>query len=195
MLSTQGTCPTAFLPFLSALISATSRERIWAFKADFESWLPKRLGKGIATLGPNIFLKNSRCNPARKCRVLTTGPPGKSLSFSFKQSFITCFPGGTSSKESTCPCRKYRFDPWVWKIPWNRKWHPTPVFLPGKSHGQRSLVGYSSWGHKESDKTEQLSTILHRNEMVSKLGSEDISMNKFLHSKWSEKSHELFWQL
>ena len=35
-----------------------------------------------------------------------------------------------------------------------RKWHPTPVFLPGKSHGQRSLVGYSPWGHKESDMTE-----------------------------------------
>ena len=48
------------------------------------------------------------------------------------------------------------FDPWVGKIPWRRKWQPTPVFLPGKSHGQRSLVGYSPWGHKESDMTEQL---------------------------------------
>ena len=125
--------------------------------------------------------------PAQKCRVLTTEPPGKSLSFSFKQSFITCFPGGTSGKESSCQCRKCRFEPWVWKIPWSRKWHPTPVFLPGKPHGHRNLVGYSSWGHKESDTTEQLSTILHRNEMVSKLESEDINMNKFLHSKWSEK--------
>ena len=43
----------------------------------------------------------------------------------------------------------------VRKIPWRRKWQPTPVFLPGKSHGQRSLVGYSPWGHKESDMTEQ----------------------------------------
>ena len=48
------------------------------------------------------------------------------------------------------------FDPWVGKIPWRRKWQPNPVFLPGKSHGQRSLVGYSPWGHKESDMTEQL---------------------------------------
>ena len=47
-----------------------------------------------------------------------------------------------------------QFDPWVGKIPWRRKWQPTPVFLPGKSHGQRSLAGYSSWGHKESDMTE-----------------------------------------
>ena len=46
------------------------------------------------------------------------------------------------------------FDPWVWKIPWRRAWQPTPVLFPGKSHGQRSVVGYSPWGHKESDMTE-----------------------------------------
>ena len=46
------------------------------------------------------------------------------------------------------------FDPWVRKIPWRRKWQPTPVFLPGKSHGPRSLAGYSLWGHKELDMTE-----------------------------------------
>ena len=47
-----------------------------------------------------------------------------------------------------------RFNPWVRKIPWRRKWQPTPVFLPEKSHGQRSLAGYSPWGHKELDMTE-----------------------------------------
>ena len=41
-----------------------------------------------------------------------------------------------------------RFDPWVRKIPWRRKWQPAPVSLPGESYGQRSLVGYSTWGHK-----------------------------------------------
>ena len=51
-----------------------------------------------------------------------------------------------------------RFDPRVGKIPWRREWQPTPEFLPGKSHGQRSLVGYNPWGHKESDTTELLST-------------------------------------
>ena len=48
-----------------------------------------------------------------------------------------------------CPCRRHKrcgFDPWVGKIPWRRKWQPTPVFLPGESHGQRSVVGYSPWG-------------------------------------------------
>ena len=48
---------------------------------------------------------------------------------------------------------------WVQKIPWRRKWLPTPVFLPRKFHGQRSLVGYSPWGRKESEMTEQLTHI------------------------------------
>ena len=55
-------------------------------------------------------------------------------------------PGGSSGKEPTCQCRQrksHEFDPWVGKIPWRRVWQPTPVFLPGESHGQRSLVGYS----------------------------------------------------
>ena len=50
------------------------------------------------------------------------------------------------------------FDPWVGKIPWNRKWQLTPVFLPGKAPGQRSKVGYSPWGCKESDTTEHTHT-------------------------------------
>ena len=50
--------------------------------------------------------------------------------------------------------RRPGFDPWVGKIPWRRKWQFTPVLLPGKSHGQRSLVGYRPWGRKESDTTE-----------------------------------------
>ena len=45
-------------------------------------------------------------------------------------------------------------DPWVRKIPWRRAWQYTPVFLPGQSHGQKSLVGYSPWDCKESDTTE-----------------------------------------
>ena len=47
------------------------------------------------------------------------------------------------------------FDPWVGKIPWRRAWKPTPVFLPGEVHGQRSLKGYNPWGGKESDMTEK----------------------------------------
>ena len=72
------------------------------------------------------------------------------------------FQGGTSSKETAWQCRRYkrrRFDPWVWKIPWRKKWQPTSVFLPGESHGWRSLVGCGPWGHKESDTTERLTHI------------------------------------
>ena len=60
-------------------------------------------------------------------------------------------------KESACQCRRYRrwgLDPWVGEIPWRRQWQPTLIFLPGESHEQRSLVGYSPWGHKELDTTE-----------------------------------------
>ena len=49
---------------------------------------------------------------------------------------------------------------WVGKLPWRREWQPTPVFLPGEFHEQRSLAGHSPWGHKESDTTEQL-TLTH----------------------------------
>ena len=53
-----------------------------------------------------------------------------------------------SGKEPTCQCRRHRFDPWARKIPWRKKWQPTPVFLSEKSHGLRSLVGSSPWGCK-----------------------------------------------
>ena len=66
-------------------------------------------------------------------------------------------PRWLSGKESTCQYRRPKFDPWVGKIPRRRAWQPTPVFLPGKPHGQRSLAGYSPGGSKESDSTEQLS--------------------------------------
>ena len=67
--------------------------------------------------------------------------------------YMRGFPGGISGKETACQRRRRGFDPWVRKFPWRRKWLPTPVFLPGKSHGQRSLVGYSAWGCEESDMT------------------------------------------
>ena len=66
------------------------------------------------------------------------------------------FPGSSAGKESACQCRRPEFDPSVGKIPQRRKWQPTPVFLPGESHGQRSLAGYSPWDHKKLDMTKQL---------------------------------------
>ena len=52
--------------------------------------------------------------------------------------------------------RETQFNPWVQKIPWRRAWLPTPVFLPGELHGEKSLIGFSPRGCKESDMTEQL---------------------------------------
>ena len=74
------------------------------------------------------------------------------------QQMISCpsvkSPGAARSKESSCQCRMLGFNAWVRKISWKRKWQCTPVFLPGKSHGQRGLVGYSPWCRKELDTTE-----------------------------------------
>ena len=87
--------------------------------------------------------------------------------------YILCglmgFPGGTCGKEQTCQCRRHErwgFDLWVVKIPWRRARQPTPVLLPGESHGQRSLAGY---GCEELDTTEgtqrarMISYPLHKN--------------------------------
>ena len=59
-------------------------------------------------------------------------------------------------KGSFCQCRRHGFNPWVGKIPWRRACQPTPVFLPGESHGQRRVVGHSPWCHKELDMTEAI---------------------------------------
>ena len=64
-------------------------------------------------------------------------------------------PGGSDGKESACNAGDPgSFNPWARKIPWRREWLSTPVFLPGEFHGQRSLVGYSPWDHKQLDTSE-----------------------------------------
>ena len=66
------------------------------------------------------------------------------------------FPG-VLGKRTRLPMQEtletHAFDPWVGKIPWRRERQPTPVFLPGKAHEQRSLAGYNPWGRKELDTT------------------------------------------
>ena len=80
-----------------------------------------------------------------------------------------------SGKASACQCRRHRFNPWVRKVPWRRKWQTTPGFLPGKSHGQRNLAGCSPWGHKESNTTEQLNE------------NNNLSAERGIHSSGQEK--------
>ena len=77
---------------------------------------------------------------------------------------VTNFPGGLIVKEPTWHCRRHKrcgFDSWVGKIPWRRAWQPTPVFLPGESHEQRGLAGYSAWVRNELEMTERLRTQRH----------------------------------
>ena len=71
-------------------------------------------------------------------------------------------PWWLSGKESACQCRKHRFNPWIGKIPWRRKWQPTPVSLPETFHGLRSLGATVDGGHTESDTTVWLSTPMPR---------------------------------
>ena len=80
-------------------------------------------------------------------------------------------PVGASGKEPACQCRTHKrcgFDSWVGKIPWRGVWQPTPVFLPGESYGQRSLMGYGPSGRKESDTTE--ATLRARMDLLSACG-------------------------
>ena len=87
-----------------------------------------------------------------------------------------------SGKESTCQCRKYWFDPWVGRIPWRRKWQPTPAFLPGKSLGQRKLSTTVQGVAEELTTTSQL----NNNVRLRKCGD-------FLKrvKKWDEHKHFL----
>ena len=79
----------------------------------------------------------------------------KQLSSTF---FTTSFPGGINGKEPHLPMqvrhKRCRFNPWVTKFPWRGKWQPTPIFLPGESHGQKGLAGCSWGSHIELDTTE-----------------------------------------
>ena len=81
------------------------------------------------------------------------------------------FPSEASGKEPTCQCRRHqrlRFDPWVRKIPWRRARQPTPAFLPGKSHGQRSLVGYVCRVAKSWTQLKRVNTQAHGTSLEAK---------------------------
>ena len=92
-----------------------------------------------------------------------------SVQFEHQGSHFGAFPGGSGDKELACQWRRHKrcgFNPRVRKILWRRAGKLIPVFSPGKFHGQRSLVSYSPWGHKESDMTEQLSRRAKLNKVI-----------------------------
>ena len=104
-------------------------------------------------------------SPALEEGFLTSIPSRRSLRGTFKMLWYAGsvgLPWWLSSKKSAYKCRRlmrHGFNPWVGKIPWRRKWQPTLLFLPWKSHGQRSLASCNPWDCKESDATEQASII------------------------------------
>ena len=112
-----------------------------------------------APAGPQVLLTLPSVWPSSTLTFLSLGTP-KEGCLLLRTPMIRMgpldnlgLPWWFSGKESTCQSKH----PWVRKIPRRRKWQPTPVFLPGKSHGQRGLVGCSPWGCRESDTTESLS--------------------------------------
>ena len=134
-----------------------------------------------------IFLKQG-LNPCLlrllHCRrnLYPTEPPGKPLSYSSsfndKMSPYYLTEETLGGKQPACLCRRHKIcglDPWVGKMPLRRVWQPTPVFLPGESHRQRSLVGYSPQGHKESNRTEHLCSKVNFCKLINS------SMPLFLH--------------
>ena len=100
---------------------------------------------------PNQRLQKQQCLPYKKTNISRTNKLVQlvRLSTDYLTRYQSWFPRWHRSKESAYQClrcKRQGFNPWVGKIPWRRKWQPTPpVFLPGKSHGQRSLGDYSPW--------------------------------------------------
>ena len=87
-------------------------------------------------------------------------------------------PAKKTKKRIHLQCGRPGFDPWVGKISWRREWIPTPVFLPGKFHGQRSLAGYSPLGRKESDTTKWLSKNVRKTQTSTVGGSKSFQVGK-----------------
>ena len=116
----------------------------WTYTSGFQSVVPG----ATASSSPGNLAETERQAPI--LADLCVRHPGRAQQ---------CFNKPSSwyrGKESACQCRRPRFDPWVGKTPGEGNGSPLQYSCPGKSHGQRSLAGYSPWGHKESETTERL---------------------------------------
>ena len=89
-----------------------------------------------------------QADPSRGFLGTGLGKTGKVWGLPAQCELASGFPGGSEVKAFCLECGRPGFDPWIRKIPWRRKSQPTPVLLPGESHGGRSLVGYSPWGRR-----------------------------------------------
>ena len=143
------------------LISGNSQ--VWWIKYRYHLFFQMRCNYNMMSL---MLLCGSGGQPQTVLYTLVTvgiqGPQMKNSNF--RESPLAHLTKGSikfSSHQVAFRYRRLWFDLWVGNIPCGRKWQPTPVFLPGKFHGQRSLADYSPWGCKESDMTEQLNRNTH----------------------------------
>ena len=152
-------CTSAFSNKLTTTTTKISERR--GSKTGFHFWksmykveVPHRLYKN-RVLWCTISWRQVNISPA-----IQTGQTKQVFTYKRSHAFLILFqywnwipwcipffllPGGSDGKSVCLQCGRPVLDPWVGKIPWRRKWPPTPVLLPGKSHGSRSLVGYSPW--------------------------------------------------
>ena len=128
----------------SDLASITSRIHNWVL---FLLWLHPFILSGV--ISPLVISrpKLEEDGKVRKSKIINKFQRARAKALGGLTTWL-------SGKGSSCQCRRHRFDPWVGKISWRRKWPPTPVFLPGESHGHRSLVGCRPWKWKRVDMTE-----------------------------------------
>ena len=111
--------------------------------------------KRPGTLHLSGYEKGTQKTTSFKKIYVTTTTPKKKTTFVYTFSFLKGPPWWLRGQSICLQCGRPGFDPWVRKTPWRRAWKPTPIFLPGESHGQRSLVGYSPQRRKELDTNER----------------------------------------
>ena len=115
---------------------------------DLESLNTKGLGPLLVQGKRWCFSSNYSLVTVWSCPSFAYSPDGWIHSPDLKSAYLSGLPWWLRWESICLQCRRPGFNPWVGKIPWKRKWQPTPVFLPGKFHGWKSLVGYSPWGRR-----------------------------------------------
>ena len=145
--------PLSFFPFVLALDSLVCHHRTFQLQPLWHYWSEHRLGLPwywMVCLGNEQRALCHFWNWSKYC-ILDSFVDYRATSFPLRTSLVAQMVKRLSAMRES----------WVGKICWRRKWQSTPVLLPGKSHGQRSLIGYSPWGRKETDMTERLHFHFH----------------------------------
>ena len=128
--------------------------RIFTYPEQAEIQLPFSDFVNISKGSMAHFLSRGKISPNSQVTQSTFKEAARCEGYSSRQGAEMGYPGGSAVKNLPTSVGDMGLIPGSGRPPWRKKWQPPPVFLPGKSHGQRSLVGSGPWGHKESDTTE-----------------------------------------